>query len=1084
MSTPEEVAEARAARRRAETDLVTGIGALDRTRRRLSDRRRRGDAGESDDTDDTSLADIEAEVQELSGRTIAARAELAAAEQRLDRALADLDLSIDPVAGLGRTDARTPIVLLPVRIETAFEPGGAEGDAALVVRIYPVPLQSHEPALTDDEVAQGKRFWIEVHRIMTDPELDDEQRLDQERGNWRTLAGEHGGSRAAWVVEALRPVSLDVGSAEDLEFGTPDTTTQSWSRAPRSTVMPDRFAVIGHQGGEAVIQQVGNQIPDPLFLGPEPLADEAELDSIDGEVVAGPRLAWIFDLEEAIRVGMAVRVPLSAGQAATGFDRVTVVGLKLSADPEDGSELMADLLSDHRYGPNGLSVLAQGTPTNNTDRGRSGYSSSDADTDRRHDLELGPVPFEPTGDWAARHDGQVITDALGLDPAVLQRVEGAAGTDHREALAVNDALWPATLGYYLRDLLEVDRSTERAMARFFRRHVTGRGPVPALRVGAQPYGLLVTSDFTTWVSPGFTGPSDDPMAGPVAALATQGRRLWENELDRITRLGGPGDPHAVLVDVLGRHATSVEHHRRRAAGPDYRSNWAEFNAQGFGDRLIRGLIAVAAANLATELGANVADDPQLLFQLASFNRAELLTDPVVERLDEMTDERWSERNGLQRIYHLEGQEESVNYVGWLLRAPVADIKAQRFADEAGERLPAPDALLYRWLRRAFLLANHDATVRLLDRIVIDSPTASAAATAATVAAATAAGLGREHELVDIADQPTTTRWRLMELPSSAIDPEAPEGTTILEHLQTERGLSLSGASDLRSVRRALAVLEDLPTARLERLFREHLDVCTYRLDAWIGALPAARLDEVRSLGSATSTSPGESGFRPGLLLGAYGWLEEVRPRPTQEPVPVEELPPALRPTDGAPVVRRADNGGHVHAPSLNHGATAAVLRNAYLASAGRDDPDPMAVDLSSARVRTALSLLEGVGEGQSLGALLGYRFGPIVVASDRLEHGLGQEQVGHRVEHSTEGLDLVAEGLGGRVGGSGQPGDPPGVGPGRAGEHGGLDQRITVDDLAGLLGLGDATGGIGGDGVGHEREGIAEGGQELLESGH
>ncbi len=53
--------------------------------------------------------------------------------------------------------------------------------------------------------------------------------------------------------------------------------------------------------------------------------------------------------------------------------------------------------------------------------------------------------------------------------------------------------------------------------------------------------------------------------------------------------------------------------------------------------------------------------------------------------------------------------------------------------------------------------------------------------------------------------------------------------------------------------------------------------------------------------------------------------------------------------------------------------TAAVLRAGYLANAADGNPEPLAVNLSSERVRLALATLEGMRNGQRLGALLGYR---------------------------------------------------------------------------------------------------------------
>ena len=74
---------------------------------------------------------------------------------------------------------------------------------------------------------------------------------------------------------------------------------------------------------------------------------------------------------------------------------------------------------------------------------------------------------------------------------------------------------------------------------------------------------------------------------------------------------------------------------------------------------------------------------------------------------------------------------------------------------------------------------------------------------------------------------------------------------------------------------------------------------------------------------------------------------------------------------------------------MTHAAAAALLRNAHLGPSGKPQADsPFAIDLSSRRVREAQRLLDGVRQGQPLGALLGYRF-------ERSLHDLGFE-VRHR----------------------------------------------------------------------------------------
>jgi hypothetical protein len=108
----------------------------------------------------------------------------------------------------------------------------------------------------------------------------------------------------------------------------------------------------------------------------------------------------------------------------------------------------------------------------------------------------------------------------------------------------------------------------------------------------------------------------------------------------------------------------------------------------------------------------------------------------------------------------------------------------------------------------------------------------------------------------------------------------------------------------------------------------------------------------------------------GLFLGACGWLEPLKPRagallPAGLPADLAEK---VNQRDTVPLMRDTANAGLVHAPSINHATTAAVLRNGYLANDGR-----LAVNVTSRRVRLAMEILEGMRNGQSLGALLGYQ---------------------------------------------------------------------------------------------------------------
>jgi hypothetical protein len=145
---------------------------------------------------------------------------------------------------------------------------------------------------------------------------------------------------------------------------------------------------------------------------------------------------------------------------------------------------------------------------------------------------------------------------------------------------------------------------------------------------------------------------------------------------------------------------------------------------------------------------------------------------------------------------------------------------------------------------------------------------------------------------------------------------------------------------LATVRDAVGELAGRPIEVLERAAAETLDLSSHRLDAWISSFAQRRLDEIRG--------PSAAG---GLHLGAYGLVENID---------------------------RGDGGGsagYVHTPSPAHASAAAILASGYRShSEGGGARSPFGIDLSSERVRVALSLLEGVRAGHQLGALLGYRF--------------------------------------------------------------------------------------------------------------
>lgn len=180
---------------------------------------------------------------------------------------------------------------------------------------------------------------------------------------------------------------------------------------------------------------------------------------------------------------------------------------------------------------------------------------------------------------------------------------------------------------------------------------------------------------------------------------------------------------------------------------------------------------------------------------------------------------------------------------------------------------------------------------------------------------------------------------------------------LVDHLDTT--VYTEESKFLKEVLRALEFLKDKSTDQLEMCFAEHLDLLSYRLDAWKQGAVNERLRDLR-----------KANPNSGTYIGAYGWVENLRPK-TRTVVPSNSLPDGYTTSDKLTLDEA--NQGFVHAPSIPHASTAAILRSAYFADADQNNPDQMAVNLSSKRVRRALWYMEGVRNGQLLAALLGYQ---------------------------------------------------------------------------------------------------------------
>jgi hypothetical protein len=868
----------------------------------------------------------------------------------------------------------------PLNLST--EPSKAQPTDIILTIETETPLSNPERSATS---AYWRAIWLAN---------GDRQSEDSARSVLNAAVGE---ARASEIVRDDRPRNLEELPSPPLQrsdvtvsvdfviFPTNAdlaTKRQSWMQAPKVNVLPDRFVLTGYVNNKQVLTQIGNPIPSPLIVGPDPAAPaQAQIrpDKETGDLQIGADMKWMVDFERAIDVGMGFKIDLDDTQAARGFDRLIVLGLRLSADLQSSQNLLETLIQHHQNSRNGFSLIPQGTPTNNTEQKGAGFSRADDADDSFDDYFRQATQganadslFAETDNRSLKRDGQWLAEFLGIDPAVLKKVRHSNGTDQSEAKAMNAALWPATLGYTMDTMMRpvFGEETIEGTRYFFNNFVSGRGSIPAVRIGNQPYGILPTTVFSriSWMDTD-TDPSptvikiDFDMRRFLADLNKTLRLIdadWAKLVTDVSYVGKsldsqgqPVDAHQILLDILGLHSGSVEYYQRYAQSLEHIFNLLTFVFLDFGIRrvivdLLGRVLIQLGMDLLGKLGYRGDATPEVLekFFLGSQN---LLKGSVID------DRPLSETDPI-RAY----TPDNKNYIQWLIDAAATSL--DRLNQESGFiDNKSPTALLYILLRYALAQGYWDSSIRLhLNAEILSTDLAN---------------VYKEPSFIHISNRAETSesRWQYL----YKTEPRITDSNSLLvsDYITQNLGRELLATRYLTEQIEALKLL-NIPTARLERLFAEHIDCCTYRLDAWWLGLVNYQLEFMRSQGNGIE---GEGDVSKGSYLGAYGWLENVRSEnKVLTPVQLEpELNEIFNKTATTLVLRDSSNEGYIHAPSLNHAVTAAVLRNGYLSNNTSPNLDPtkqpLAVNLSSERVRLALSVLEGIRNGQSLSALLGYQ---------------------------------------------------------------------------------------------------------------
>jgi len=855
------------------------------------------------------------------------KAQLAAIRELSEGLLAQRD----PALLVQSLDTQHPVLLMPVSVQTRYD----DAPTQLMIRIYPDAPHAfqHDPGLTTDEVAEGKRYWALRFETPSDSESP-----------WKQIALIFGPMRAAYIVRTTTPTN----AAQLAQGGVPQFDEASIPLAvsdAREVVaagLPARFVAVGTLGGKEVLRKWGAAVSDRLPLSPlfDPLLVD---DPAAWEPFADDR-AWLVDYAAAVAAGMAITVTqadLKGGaKLGDGFDRLVVLGVDWTQTPDTAAAVLAELLANH-YNAQGLKFVAQGTPTNNTGDQRAGFAANGADVAAALQPDVADAQAAaadaaaaaPAGDVPVMADelagaGARLQLLLGLDKA---RFDAASipGADLQEGATAGhmlNALWKATLGYTLRyfwnpldpaQTLLDDAAVEQLRAHAVR-YLRASGPLSCLRVGNQPYGILPITLRT------YQPAANSPLERELFDALGWFRNIWQAAVPRVPTMATPDAE--TLHQLLSMQPWPVAKRFWQVAGPANIANYPDIKDTAFAQRL---LIQFMVADL---LGKQP-------FSVRSPFLASCAVRPKPNSLDAVA---WVQRDPDDPKREVAPDRALArDYIGsllGLLGTASANPRAALLQMENADALL--EALLAFAADEELLHSGRELFYGHLDK----SPLLSAATKLAA--------RNMRYSEYNGVDTTTLVGDQFEIGHASAVLGLQLVGSTgnqsVAQFIGSRLGLAVANwpeaLKNIATFNQSLGFLQQRKVGELDIALRTTLDIASNRLDAWITSLATKRLDQMRDKAPT------------GVHLGAFGLVEKLRPDSQ------------LRDQ------RIADSQGYVHAPSLQQATTAAVLRSGHLANRDGAGDDAFNIDLRSHRVKRARQLLEGVANGQSMAALLGYRF--------------------------------------------------------------------------------------------------------------
>ena len=193
---------------------------------------------------------------------------------------------------------------------------------------------------------------------------------------------------------------------------------------------------------------------------------------------------WLTDFDVALKAGMGLRLT-DANAVASALNSMWIVAVGISKD--DGAAAVTTLIDD-AVANGTFAFLPQDTPTNNTPGAPTPYRRPHTDLvgflRTAADAEKGVLASPLT------QSAEIFAEAMGLDVARVATAPNSGDLAFEDARAMVRVIGPALIDTALENTAALSGIDEHEVIDLFAEAAVARGPLPPVRFGKNPYGVL------------------------------------------------------------------------------------------------------------------------------------------------------------------------------------------------------------------------------------------------------------------------------------------------------------------------------------------------------------------------------------------------------------------------------------------------------------------------------------------------------------------------------------------------------------------------------------------------------------------